>query len=177
MDLSLTSDELVFQGEVRRFLGETLTPELSEAGLLVTSVFVDPRYSLPWQRNLNARGWAAPGWPIEHGGPGWSEMQRAIFSAECARAGAPGLSPMGLRMVGPCIMGYGTPRQKAHYLPRILSGEDYWCQVRAGRRLGPGLPAIARGRRRRRLCADRIENLDHARAFRQPHVLPGADAV
>ena len=55
-------------------------------------------------------------------------MQRYIFAAECARAGAPGLSPMGLRMVGPCIMRYGTPEQKAHYLPRILSGEDYWCQ-------------------------------------------------
>jgi acyl-CoA dehydrogenase len=55
-------------------------------------------------------------------------MQRYIFAAECARAGTPGLSPMGLRMVGPCIMRYGTPEQKAHYLPRILAGEDYWCQ-------------------------------------------------
>ena len=55
-------------------------------------------------------------------------MQRYIFASECARAGAPGLSPMGLRMVGPCIMRYGTEAQKALYLPRILSGEDYWCQ-------------------------------------------------
>jgi acyl-CoA dehydrogenase len=55
-------------------------------------------------------------------------MQRSIFAAECARAGSPSLAPMGLRMVGPVIMGYGTPEQKSTLLPRILSGEDYWCQ-------------------------------------------------
>jgi alkylation response protein AidB-like acyl-CoA dehydrogenase len=55
-------------------------------------------------------------------------MKRAIFTAECARAGAPGLSPMGLRMVGPCLMGHGSEEQKAFFLPRILAGEDYWCQ-------------------------------------------------
>ena len=55
-------------------------------------------------------------------------MQRYIFAAECARAGAPPLAPMGLKMAGPVIMGHGTAEQKAHYLPRILSGEDYWCQ-------------------------------------------------
>jgi acyl-CoA dehydrogenase len=70
----------------------------------------------------------APAWPAKYGGTGWNEMQRYIFAAECARAGAPSLSPMGLKMVGPVIMGYGTEDQKAYYLPRILAGEDYWCQ-------------------------------------------------
>ncbi|WP_312164520.1 acyl-CoA dehydrogenase family protein [Phenylobacterium sp.] len=128
MNLDLTADELAFRDEVRAFLEEALTPELREAGRRATSVFMDRRFSLPWQKILHARGWAAPSWPRAYGGPGWSEMQRHVFAAECARAGAPSLAPMGLRMVGPVIMGYGTPEQKAHYLPRILSGEDYWCQ-------------------------------------------------
>lgn len=128
MDLALTADERAFQDEVRAFLDQALTPELCEAGRLGASAFSEPQHSLPWQRKLYEKGWVAPGWPREYGGAGWSEMRRAIFSSECARAGAPSLSPMGLRMVGPCIMGYGTAEQKAYYLPRILAGEDYWCQ-------------------------------------------------
>ena len=128
MDLDFSADDLAFRDEVRAFLAEKLTPELSAAGRAVTSVFVDPKYSLPWQKILNAKGWAAPSWPKEYGGPGWGDVRRHIFAAELAAAGAPSLSPMGLRMVGPCIMRYGADEQKAFYLPRILAGEDYWCQ-------------------------------------------------
>jgi len=128
MNLDLSPQDIEFQQEVRAFLKDKLTPELTAAGRLATSVFIEPEFTLPWQRILHERGWVAPHWPKEYGGPGWSEMQRYIFASECARAGAPGLAPMGLGMVGPCIIGYGTPEQKAHYLPRILSGEDYWCQ-------------------------------------------------
>lgn len=142
MDLELTPADLAFQDEVRAFLAERLTPELRRAGRRATSVFTHPRHSLPWQRILHARGWAAPSWPREYGGPGWDEVQRYIFAAECARAGAPSLAPMGLRMVGPVIMGYGTPEQKAHYLPRILSGEDYWCQGYSEPGAGSDLAAL-----------------------------------
>ncbi len=128
MDLNLSRHELRFRDDVRAFLATALTSELAAVGRRATSVFTDPEYSLRWQAILNARGWAAPSWPREYGGPGWTEMQRHIFQAECARACAPNLAPMGLKMVGPCIMGFGTDAQKAHYLPRILSGEDYWCQ-------------------------------------------------
>ncbi len=142
MNLDLTAEELAFRDEVRAFLEAALTPELREAGRRATSVFMDKRYSLPWQKILHAKGWAAPSWPKAYGGPGWSEMQRHIFSAECARAGAPSLAPMGLRMVGPVIMGYGTEAQKAHYLPRILSGEDYWCQGYSEPGAGSDLAAL-----------------------------------
>jgi acyl-CoA dehydrogenase len=128
MDLSLSPADRAFRDEVRAFLEASLTSELRAAGRAATSVFMDPRYSLPWQRILHAKGWVAPSWPGEYGGAGFNEMQRYIFASEFARAGAPGLAPMGLRMVGPCLMRYGTPAQKALYLPRILSGEDYWCQ-------------------------------------------------
>ena len=128
MNLDLSPEELSFRDDVRAFLDASLTPELREAGRRATSVFMDKRYSLAWQKILHAKGWVAPSWPKSYGGTGWTDMQRYIFAAECARAGAPSLAPMGLRMVGPCIMRYGNEAQKAHYLPRILSGEDYWCQ-------------------------------------------------
>ena len=128
MHLSLSAPDLEFRDEVRVFLDASLTPQLRAVGRLATSVFFDPKHSLVWQRILHEKGWVAPSWPAEYGGTGWSDMRRYIFSAECARASAPGLAPMGLRMVGPCIMRYGTPEQKAYNLPRILSGEDYWCQ-------------------------------------------------
>jgi alkylation response protein AidB-like acyl-CoA dehydrogenase len=128
MNLDLEPADLAFRDEVRAFLAEALPPELAEAGRRATSIFVDPAYTLPWQRILHRKGWAAPHWPVAYGGAGWSEMQRYIFATECTRANAPNLAPMGLRMVGPCIMGYGTEEQKQTLLPRILSGEDYWCQ-------------------------------------------------
>ena len=142
MNLDLSPDDLAFRDEVRDFLAGALTPDLRQAGRRATSVFMDPTFSLAWQKVLHGRGWVAPSWPVAHGGPGWNEMQRHIFAAECARAGAPSLAPMGLRMVGPVIMGYGTPEQKAHYLPRILSGEDYWCQGYSEPGAGSDLAAL-----------------------------------
>lgn len=143
MDLALSPDEIAFRDEVRAFLDVHLTPELRAAGRAQTSVFSNIADSLPWQKILAARGWAAPPWPVEHGGPGWNDMQRYIFAAECAATGAPSLAPMGLRMVAPVIMRYGSEAQKAHYLPRILSGEDYWCQGYSEPGAGSDLAALA----------------------------------
>lgn len=117
-----------FREEVRAFLAAHLPDDIRRGAARATSVFIDPAISLPWQRILHEKGWAAPDWPAEYGGPGWSEIERYIFAAECAAAGAPNLAPMGLKMVAPVIMHYGSPGQRAHYLPRILSGADYWCQ-------------------------------------------------
>jgi len=128
MNLTLTPEDERFRDEVRQFLETSLTAELKEATRCQTGVFVDKRYSLAWQKILYAKGWAAPNWPKEHGGTGWTEAQRYIFAIECARAGAPALAPMGMRMVAPVIMRYGTQAQKDFYLPLLLAGEDYWCQ-------------------------------------------------
>jgi alkylation response protein AidB-like acyl-CoA dehydrogenase len=122
------NDLTAFRAEVRSFLAEQLPPELARAGRRATSVFSHPDHSVPWQQILTARGWGAIDWPVEYGGTGWSAMQKYIFSAECARAGAPSLLPQGLKMVAPVLMHYGSDEQKAFFLPRILSGEHYWCQ-------------------------------------------------
>jgi alkylation response protein AidB-like acyl-CoA dehydrogenase len=142
VDLNLRPEDLAFRDEVRAFLDAELTEELRDAGRRSTSVFCDKEWNLRWHRILHRKGWVAPNWPQEYGGPGWSEMQRHIFAAECALASAPALSPMGLRMVGPCIQRFGTPEQKARFLPRIISGEDYWCQGYSEPGAGSDLAAV-----------------------------------
>lgn len=128
MDYDWSADDLAFRDEVRAFLGTKLTPELRQAGQLATSVYPDHEASMEWQRILHERGWAAPAWPVEHGGCDWSLTQHYIFSRESTLAGAPLLSPMGIRMVAHAIIAFGTDEQQAFYLPRILTGEIFFCQ-------------------------------------------------
>ncbi|MEO8296387.1 MAG: acyl-CoA dehydrogenase family protein [Burkholderiales bacterium] len=126
MDQYLTPEEVAFRSEVRAFVRDNLPPALAAKSQAQTHLSRADVAS--WQAILFRQGWGAPSWPKEHGGPGWSLMQRIIFEEECAAAGAPALSPFGLSMVGPVIYTYGTPEQKARYLPKILSGEEFWCQ-------------------------------------------------
>jgi alkylation response protein AidB-like acyl-CoA dehydrogenase len=126
MDLNFTSDEHAFREEVREFLASHLPQDISAR--LLCGLPARHRDYLQWQQILYRQGWSAPTWPTKFGGPGWSPVQQHIFEEECALAGAPGMLPFGLRMVGPVIMAFGTPEQQQKYLPRILSGEDWWCQ-------------------------------------------------
>ena len=128
MNLELGPELAAFRQEVRAFLDEALTPELKEAGLKRTSVWQEIRSAIAWQQALHARGWGGVDWPEEYGGTGWSVAQRYVFAEECSRAGTPGLVPMGTKMCAPMLMGFGTAKQKAYYLPRILDGSDMWCQ-------------------------------------------------
>ena len=123
MDVTWSAEDQRFQAQVRAFLKEHLTDELRLTASRMTSVYADRETAMAWQAILHARAW-----PVEYGGCGWSAVQRFIFATECANAGAPGLSPMGIGMCGPVLIGHGTPQQKAHYLPRMLSGEHFWCQ-------------------------------------------------
>ncbi|MEI6643201.1 MAG: acyl-CoA dehydrogenase family protein [Novosphingobium sp.] len=117
-----------FRAEVAHFLDTAPTPDIREAGLKTTCVFAPFEATMAWQKLLNQKGWAAPGWPAEYGGPGWTPEQRAVFDEEYCKRDLPPLLPNGLQMVGPMLMDLGTEEQKAKYLPRILSGEDYWTQ-------------------------------------------------
>ncbi|MFF3221785.1 acyl-CoA dehydrogenase family protein [Nocardia suismassiliense] len=128
MDYDWSAADLAFRDEVREFLAAKLTPELRRAGRLATSVYPDHEASMAWQQILHERGWAAPAWPVQYGGCDWSLTQHYIFTRESTLAGAPALSPMGIKMVAHAIIAYGTPEQKAFYLPRILTGEVFFCQ-------------------------------------------------
>ena len=126
MDLDFSPDEEVFRNEIRDFVVEKLPDDIKrkvEGGL-----FLGKDDYVRWQKLLYERGWIAPNWPIEFGGTGWTATQRYIFEEECAAGGAPPLSPFGLMMVAPVIIKFGNDAQKGHYLPRILSSEDWWCQ-------------------------------------------------
>jgi acyl-CoA dehydrogenase len=128
MNLDFSPDELRFQQEVRRFLADSLPPHIVAATANNGSVFVEKDIALEWQAILAEKGWAVPQWPEAHGGTGWTPAQKYIFSKECYHAGAPMLIPLGLLMLAPVIMAFGSEQQKAEYLPKILSGEHYWCQ-------------------------------------------------
>ncbi len=128
MDLSLGPDDEAFRVEVRRFLDENLGEDLREAGRKTGGVFAEFSAGLRWHKVLAKRGWSAPSWPREYGGTGWTATQRYIFARECTAADAPRIFSMGIRMVGPVIMKFGTPEQKAKYLPGIVSGDIIFCQ-------------------------------------------------
>ena len=128
MDLRFKQEHEAFRDEVKKFLKDELTEELREAGKLTASVFSEVEFSSKWHKILYKKGWIGASWPEEYGGTGWDDMQRYIFRSECASAGTPSPTAMGLAMVGPVLMKHGTQKQKDFYLPRILSGEDFWCQ-------------------------------------------------
>ncbi len=128
MDLAMKQEDLAFRDEVRAFLDTHLTEELKARARLTPGILSDHSLRVEWLAIVNARGWAAPSWPKQYGGTGWDVMKRFIYASECATAGVPISSNMGLSMVGPTLMGHGSEAQKAWYLPRILNGEDWWCQ-------------------------------------------------
>lgn len=128
IELELSPEETAFRDEVRAFIKENLTPEMRREAARTTTVFAEKDLAMEWQAVLHKRGWAAPSWPVEFGGTGWSSTQKFIFNEESTRAGAPGLIPLGLRMLAPVLFKYGTPEQQAEYLPKMLTGEHYWCQ-------------------------------------------------
>jgi acyl-CoA dehydrogenase len=128
LDLSLSPEDLAFRDEVRRFLADNVRPGMGRAIDLTTAFIVDPDVLIDFHRALHRKGWSVPHWPAEHGGTGWSPVQRYIFDLECGNAGAATYNASGSHFVGPVIIHYGTPEQKDRYLPRIRSGEDYWAQ-------------------------------------------------
>ena len=142
MDLAWSDTDLAFRDEVRAFLGEKLTDDLRQAGRLMTSVYADHEASMAWQAILHERGWAAPAWPLEYGGCDWTLTQHYIFNRESTLAGAPALSPMGIRMVAHAIVAFGTTEQKAYFLPRILTGEVFFCQGYSEPEAGSDLAAL-----------------------------------
>lgn len=126
MDLSYSKEDIAFRDEVRAYLAEALPKRISDvvrAGGELTKEIMEE-----WHAILQRKGWLATIWPKKFGGPGWTPVQRHIFEEECCRAYAPRIVPFGLSMLGPVLQKFGTKEQQDYYLPRILSGEDWWCQ-------------------------------------------------
>jgi alkylation response protein AidB-like acyl-CoA dehydrogenase len=126
MDLNYSPDELAFRDEVRTWLRENLPADLREKVATYADLTKDDL--LRWHRILAKKGWIAPAWPKDWGGPGWDVVRRYIFEEECGFAGTPPIVPFGLTMCAAVLLRFGTEAQKRRFLPRIHDGDDFWCQ-------------------------------------------------
>ena len=126
MNLDFDEKDKVFKKDVKIFIEKNLSKETAKR--VEEGLPINKEATQEWQEKLSSKGWLAPGWPQEHGGPGWSLTQRYIFDQECGMANTPRIVPFGVTMVGPVLIKYGTDMQKKEYLPKILSSEHWWCQ-------------------------------------------------
>ena len=115
MDLSFSPAQLAFRTQVRAWISEAMPP------VIKAKAAVDAHFErdemMQWHKILYKKGWIAPHWPKEYGGPGLDVTERFILSEELELAGAPTLSPFGLGMVGPLIIQFGNAAQKDRFLP------------------------------------------------------------
>jgi alkylation response protein AidB-like acyl-CoA dehydrogenase len=130
MDLSLSPEHQEFRRELRAWLKANVPKRDPDDRL---SEYGDPvrvRRLKDWQRKLYEAGYLARGWPKEYGGAGDADLMRqTIIGEEIVLARAPQLiGMMGVQMVGPTLVQFGTPAQRERYLPRILTAEEIWCQ-------------------------------------------------
>ncbi len=126
MNLEFSPEDLAFRDEVRTFIAENYPEQLrgkqDEGDDLGKDDF------LAWHKVLAKKGWVAPSWPLELGGTNWTPTQKYIWSEELARADAIAVLPFGINMVSPVIYTFGTPEQKAKFLPATYNGDIWWCQ-------------------------------------------------
>jgi alkylation response protein AidB-like acyl-CoA dehydrogenase len=147
MNLEFSASERRFRAEVQDFLRASLPTSLSAKVLGLKRLTREDLLS--WHRILHKKGWSAPSWPREFGGPGWSAVEQHIFDEECALAGAPPIISFGVRMVAPVIMQFGTREQQELFLPPILSGEHWWCQGYSEPNAGSDLASLTTRAQRR----------------------------
>lgn len=141
MDLLLSTEDIDFREEVRMFLRTELPRSITTRTRLGFHAS-KPELKI-WNQILNKKGWAAPNWPVDCGGTGWSHLCQYLFLDECSAADAPATSVYGLRLVGPVICAFGTDEQKRQHLPPILSGSVFWCQGYSEPGAGSDLASLA----------------------------------
>lgn len=146
MDLQYTPEEEEFRQEVRDWLERNL-PRDYDPDEYFSTPDLDKRVEvcLAWQKKLFEGGWAGLSWPEEYGGRGASVIEQQIFNEEIARVRAPmaAINFIGIAMVGPTVIHWGTEEQKKRYLPKILSSEEIWCQGFSEPGAGSDLAALS----------------------------------
>jgi len=126
VNAAFTAEELQFQEDVRAFLEAEFPKDIRSK--VENRLHLEKDDYVRWQKVLFRKGWAAPNWPVEHGGTGWNAVQKYIFAQEMARAGAPEPVAFGMKMVAPVIFTYGNDELKRRFLPDILASNVWWCQ-------------------------------------------------
>ena len=140
MDLSYSAEELAFRNEVRGWLADNLPTDIRDK--VVGYHGLSKADILRWHKILAKQGWSVPHWPLETGGTGWNITQRYIYDEEFGLAGAPTLPPFGPAMCASVLHKFGTPEQKARFLPRIREGDDFWVQGYSEPGAGSDLAAL-----------------------------------
>jgi alkylation response protein AidB-like acyl-CoA dehydrogenase len=126
MQLEFTAEELEFRDDVRRFVADKYPAEVRERQQ--RGLEIRKQDYLAWHQAVAKQGWSVPGWPVEYGGTGWTPTQRYIWNEELALADTVPIISFGTGLVGPVIYMFGTPEQKARFLPDIVAGKVWWCQ-------------------------------------------------
>lgn len=140
MKLQFSAADEAFRLEVRAFVKDKLPADIRrkvELGLRLEHADY-----VTWFLILEARGWLTPGWPVEHGGPGWNHVQRYIFDEETLLGGAPRIIASGIQMLGPVLHAFGTKEQKRKYLPDIRQSNTWWAQGFSEPGAGSDLAAV-----------------------------------
>ena len=130
MDISYPAEAESFRAEVRTVLAEELPPGWPGIGAIAGRQDAE-RFAAQWRQVLYRRGLLGITWPLEYGGRGLSRLHQVVLMEELARAGVPfgeHTDLFGIKMLGSTLLRWGTPEQRRRFLPRILSGEDRWCQ-------------------------------------------------
>ncbi len=129
MQMAYPAEAEQFRSQVQQFLAANLPEGWGGTGQLDGLELEE--FGTQWRKVLFERGYLAPNWPKAYGGGGLSALEQVILAEEFTRAGVPGGGAndvFGIQMLGNTILQWGTEEQKSHYLPRILSGDDKWCQ-------------------------------------------------
>jgi alkylation response protein AidB-like acyl-CoA dehydrogenase len=140
MNLDFSAEEMAFRDEVRSFFAGEYPQDVIAKNVNWVELGKDDYVRA--QKALHARGWAAPNWPRQYGGTGWSHTQRYLFFKEMGASGAPWIIPFGIMMVAPVIYTFGSEEQKARFLLGILSSDVWWCQGYSEADAGSDLAAL-----------------------------------
>ncbi|HZB41263.1 MAG TPA: acyl-CoA dehydrogenase family protein [Ilumatobacter sp.] len=144
MNPQYSAEAEAYRQKVQAFLAEKLPADWGGLGKLEGEPL--KHFVSEWRNTLYEAGYLAPGWPVQYGGAGLSALEQVILAEEFTRAGVPTGGPndaFGIQMLGNTLLLSGTDEQKSHYLPRILSGEDRWCQGYSEPNAGSDLANVA----------------------------------
>lgn len=140
MDLKFSEEDEKFRVMVREWIDENLPDDFKNRS--DTGAVSSKENRLPWYKALAEKGWLCASWPEDAGGPGWTLAQQSIFAEEASSRGAPG-GDMGVTMIGPLLIEYGTDEQKKRYLPKITEASEFWCQGYSEPNAGSDLASLS----------------------------------
>lgn len=140
MDLNFSPEDEAFRAQVREHLERVVPAEVRNSASS-RNVIARPIRERVYKSFIE-RGWMAPSWPKEYGGAGLTPNQQAILLEEMGKIGSPNFD-FGVVMIGPLIMEFGTPEQKARFLPKIAAAQEFWCQGYSEPNAGSDLASLA----------------------------------